>query len=109
MPCIFCQIIKKEIPSEIVFENKKFIAFKDINPKADFHILIVPKEHIESLNHLKKNQKDLMGELLFLVQKIAKKKKMKGYKLIINVGKKGGQLIDHLHLHFLSGKKIELP
>jgi histidine triad (HIT) family protein len=109
MECIFCKIIKKEIPSEIVYETDKVIVFKDIHPKAKIHLLILPKKHIISVNHLKETDKELMGELILSAQKIARGKKLKGYRLIINVGREGGQLISHLHLHLLSGKKIELP
>jgi histidine triad (HIT) family protein len=109
MECLFCKIIKKEIPSEIVYETDKVIVFKDIHPKAEVHLLILPKKHIVSVNHLEEKDKELMGELISTAQKIAKEKKLTGYKLIINVGREGGQLIDHLHLHLLSGKKIELP
>jgi len=107
--CLFCKIIKREIPSERVFENEKVLVIKDIHPKAEVHLLILPKKHIVSVNHLEEEDKELMGELILTAQEIAKEKKLTGYKLIINVGREGGQLIDHLHLHLLSGKKIELP
>ena len=107
--CLFCKIIKREIPSERVFENEKVLVIKDIHPKAEVHLLILPKKHIASVNHLGGEDKELMGELILTAQEIAKEKKLTGYKLIINVGREGGQLIDHLHLHLLSGKKIELP
>jgi histidine triad (HIT) family protein len=101
--CIFCKIAKGEIPSVKVFENKKIIAFNDINPKAKVHILVVPKKHIESVKHLEKIDGSLVAELIFAAQKIAKEKNLSGYKLVINVGREGGQLVDHLHLHLLSG------
>jgi histidine triad (HIT) family protein len=109
MECIFCKIIKKEIPSDIVYETNKVIVLKDIHPKAKIHLLILPKKHIISVNHLKEADKELIGELILSAQKIARGKKLKGYRLIINVGREGGQLISHLHLHLLSGKKIKLP
>lgn len=107
MSCIFCKIVKKEIPAEIIFEDRNFISFKDIKPKAPVHILIVPKKHIVSINHLRQNDRELMGELFLVTKKIAKKNKAdkKGYKLVFNVGRGGGQMIDHLHLHFLTGWK----
>lgn len=107
--CLFCKIIKKEIPSDIVYESNDIIAFQDIHPKAKIHILILPKRHIASVKHLKERDKELIGKIILVAQKIAKKKKLNGYKLIINVGRQGGQLISHLHLHLLSGKKIKLP
>jgi len=103
--CIFCKIIKKEIPSDIFYENQDLIVFKDIKPKAPLHYLIVPKQHIESVNHLQEENKELIGAMFLTAQKIADKLgiKDKGYKLIFNVGRGGGQIIDHLHLHILGG------
>ena len=100
--CIFCKIVKGEIPTTKIFENNDVIAFNDIHPKAKVHILIVPKKHIESVKHLEEIDKNLVGELVLTAQKIAKEKNLEGYKIIINVGREGGQLVDHLHLHLLS-------
>jgi histidine triad (HIT) family protein len=100
--CIFCKIINGEIPSSKVFEDEKLIAFNDINPKARVHILIVPKKHIESVKHLEENDKELVGEMFLAAQKLAKDNNLEGYKLIVNVGSQGGQLVDHLHIHLLS-------
>lgn len=100
--CIFCKIIKGEIPAEKVFENENVFAFLDIHPKAKVHVLVVPKKHIESVKYLQETDKELMGELVLAVQKIAKEKNLEGYKLIINVGREGGQLVDHLHWHLVS-------
>jgi histidine triad (HIT) family protein len=101
--CIFCKIINGEIPSTKVFENEKIIAFNDINPKAKVHILIVPKKHIKSIKHLEEVDKELVGELFLTAKEIAEDKGLEGYKLLINVGKEGGQLVNHLHIHLLSG------
>lgn len=109
MECLFCKIINKEVPSDICYEDGKVIAFKDIYPKAPIHFLILPKKHIPSVDHLEIQDKTLMGELILAAQKIAKEQKIKGYKLMINVGRDGGQIIDHLHLHFLAGKPMEMP
>jgi histidine triad (HIT) family protein len=105
MDCLFCKIIKKEIPSDIVYEDESFISFKDINPKAPIHLLIVPKKHISSINHLEEKDKEMIGELFLVAKRIAEKEgvKEKGYKLLFNVGKGGGQIIDHIHLHLLAG------
>ena len=100
--CIFCKIANGGIPTDKVFENDKVVAFNDINPKARIHILIVPKRHIESIKSLEEGDKDLIGELFLAAKKIAKDKNMGGYKLLFNVGREGGQLVDHLHLHLLS-------
>lgn len=107
MECLFCKIVNKEVPSEIIYEDGKFIVFKDINPKAPLHLLIVPKKHISSVDHLKKEDKTLVGELFLTAQKIARNQGLArtGYKLVFNVGKGGGQLINHLHLHLLGGWK----
>ncbi len=105
MECIFCKIAKKEIASEIVYENRNTMAFKDIKPLAPVHILIVPKKHILSLDQVEIKDKALMGDLILTAQKIATKTGLNqtGYKLVFNVGKGGGQIIPHLHLHLLGG------
>jgi histidine triad (HIT) family protein len=105
--CLFCKIINKEQEADIVFEDAKFVAFSNIAPKAPIHILIVPKKHIQSINHLEAEDKELVGELFLLAKKIAKEQKVSetGYKLIFNVGRGGGQIIDHIHLHLLGGWK----
>jgi histidine triad (HIT) family protein len=102
MDCLFCDIAQKKIPSVVVHEDEKFFVFKDINPKASFHVLIIPKKHIESIDHVELQDKELMGELILCAQKVAREKNLQGYKLAINVGRKGGQLVDHLHLHLLA-------
>ena len=100
--CIFCKIVNKEINSDIVDEDDSVIIFKDINPKAEIHLLIVPKEHIESIQS---NGSEKVAEKLILKAKqIAKEKGLEGYRLVFNVGKEGGQTVNHLHLHFLAGK-----
>lgn len=109
MDCLFCKIINKEMPAETVYEDEKFIAFKDIAPKAPLHFLIVPKKHIVSIDHVEIEDKALMGELILVSQRIAREKNLKGYKLLINVGREGGQMVDHLHLHLLSGNLTKLP
>jgi len=101
--CIFCKIIKGEIPSAKVFESDQIVAFNDIHPKAQVHILVVPKKHIESVKKLQETDKDLIGELILTAKKIANDNNLAGYKLVVNVGREGGQLVDHLHLHLLSG------
>lgn len=105
--CLFCKIINNEIFAEIVYNDERIIAFKDINPKAPIHFLIVPKKHIISIKYLKVEDKDLIGELFLVLKKLAKKNNLKGYKAVFNVGREGGQLIDHLHLHLLGGWKSE--
>lgn len=108
MNCIFCKIVKKEIPAEIVYENNVIIAFKDIKPVAPVHILVIPKSHIPSINHLKLKDKTLIGELILIAQKIAREQKVdkSGYRLVINIGEDAGQTIDHLHLHLIGGHRL---
>ena len=104
--CIFCKILNKELSADIVYEDDKILAFNDIHPEAPVHILIIPKEHIISVDYLREEHKELIGELVLAAKNIAKTKGLStGYKLAINVGKDGGQEIDHLHLHLLGGKK----
>lgn len=105
MICIFCKIIKKEIPASVVFEDKEIIAFKDIKPIAPVHVVIIPKKHIISVADIKEEDIMLMGKLIMSAKKIADDLKIskQGYKLLIRVGRGGGQEIDHIHLHLLSG------
>jgi len=102
MECVFCNIVNKKIPADIVYEDEKIIAFKDVNPQAPIHILIIPKIHIPSVDHIGVKDKTLVGELILTAQKIAQQNNLSGYKLLINVGRDGGQLVDHLHLHLLA-------
>lgn len=107
MDCLFCKIINKELPSDIIYEDEEIIVFKDIHPKAPFHVLIVPKKHIGSIMDL--DDGELAAKIILTAKKIAKDNNLTGYKLIFNVGRDGGQIVDHLHLHLLSGKPTELP
>ncbi|MCD6232892.1 histidine triad nucleotide-binding protein [bacterium] len=107
MDCLFCKIIKKELPAEIVYEDETILAFKDIHPKAPFHILIVPKKHIDSIKS--NGAERVVGGLVSVAKEIAQKRKIEGYKLVFNVGKEGGQVVNHLHLHLLVGKPVEMP
>jgi len=104
--CIFCKIVNNEIPSEKVFESDSVLAFQDINPKAPVHILIIPKKHIKSI--ASEGSEEVAKELIIVAKQIAVDKDIVGYKLLFNVGKEGGQMVDHLHLHLLSGKVVEL-
>jgi len=100
--CIFCKIIKGEIPSEKVHDDDICIAFKDIHPKAPVHLLIVPKEHIEKVSDLVEGKHDhLVGHMVNVANKLAKKEGVEGYKLQFNVGEKAGQEVMHIHLHLI--------
>jgi len=104
--CLFCKIVNKEIPSNIILENDKFIAFHDINPKAPIHILAIPKIHIDSFNDV---DSSLMADMSSFIQDIAKEVKIEksGYRVITNIGENGGQEIQHLHFHVLGGAKLK--
>lgn len=102
--CIFCKIINKKIPADIILENNDYIVFKDINPKAKLHLLIVPKEHISSLAHAGNNYNKLLGNMLLSLNQLAIEHGFpNGFRTIINTGPAGGQEVDHLHIHLLAG------
>ncbi len=111
MSSIFTKIINKEIPAAIVYEDEKCIAFRDIDPKAPVHILLVTKKEIPSLAKVTDDDKGLLGHLLATASKIAKEHGISdsGYRLVINTNKEGGQEIYHLHLHILGGRQMEWP
>ena len=106
--CVFCKIIKGEIPSEKVYEDEDVIAFKDINPVTLIHILVIPKKHIESLAHMQKEDEAIVGKIYGVINKIAEEKGFKdnGYRVIVNCGKDAGQEVMHLHFHVLAGAKF---
>lgn len=106
--CIFCKIINREIPSTIEYEDEEIIAFKDINPAAPIHILVIPKKHIKSLAELEESDERLIGKIYSIINKLADKYSVreKGYRVIVNCGKDGGQEVQHLHFHFLAGKQL---
>lgn len=97
--CIFCKIINGDFNTEFVYENEYVVVFKDINPKAPIHLLVVPKTHVASLNELE--DKNLMAELLMAVKETTKKIGLKSYKTLINTGEEAGQEVFHLHVHIL--------
>lgn len=108
--CIFCKIVKGEIPSKKAYEDDRVLAFYDINPVAPVHILVIPKEHIESLAQVKNEQLELIGYLHGVISHIAKDLNLdNGYRVVNNCGKDGGQEVDHLHFHLLGGKKMSWP
>ena len=112
MPTIFSKIINKEIPADIVFESENVLAFKDINPKAPVHILIIPKIEIPKVTDIKGSEHSaLLGEMIDAANKIAKEMKIAddGFRLVFNCGNNGGQDVYHLHLHLLGGRKMNWP
>lgn len=106
--CIFCKIIGGEIPSKKLYEDEEIIAFDDINPKAPVHFLVVPKKHIGSISEMSDDDEKLIGKVINVGQKIAKEKGLKGWKMLFNVNKEGGQVVFHVHLHILGGGKMDL-
>ncbi len=104
--CLFCKIVNKEIPSNIIAENENFLAFHDINPKAPVHILAIPKVHVDSFNEV---SPETMAGLTSFIQEIAKEVKIdkSGYRVITNIGENGGQEVKHLHFHVLGGTKLK--
>lgn len=106
--CIFCKIIKKEIPANIVYEDDKVMAFKDINPQAPIHILIVPKQHIPSVADINESNKAVVSDINIAAVKTAEKIGIKdsGFRLICNCGANAGQTVLHLHYHLLGGKVL---
>ena len=106
--CTFCKIIKGEIPSNKVYEDEEILAFKDINPAAPIHILVIPKKHLESLATMKEGDEKIISKIYQVINIIAekKKKKKKGYRVIVNCGKDGGQEVPHLHFHLLAGTQF---
>ena len=106
--CLFCKIIKGEVPSTKVYEDEKVLAFKDINPAAPIHILVIPKKHIDSLADLCEEDKEYVWSIHEAMNKIAEQQGFKkdGYRVIINCGKNAGQEVMHLHYHLLAGEKF---
>ena len=108
MDCIFCKIVAGEIPADTLYQDEVVIAFRDINPQAPVHVLIIPKEHVASLADLTESQSTLMGHMVDVANQLAKKEGVSesGYRLAINCGEQGGQLVPHLHLHLLGGRQL---
>ena len=106
--CVFCNIVNRTIEAQILFENERLIVIKDILPKAPVHLLIIPKKHILSITHVEAQDEPVVGEMVLVAKDMGIKYGVgeTGYKLVFNVGRDGGQVIPHLHLHLLGGKKM---
>lgn len=106
--CLFCKIIKGDIPSNKVYEDDEILAFYDINPATPIHILVIPKKHITSLAHLEDGDEKIIGKIYKVIDRISEEKgfKQEGYRVIVNCGKNGGQEVMHLHFHILAGTKL---
>ena len=108
MDCIFCQIVAGKVPSDIVYQDEEVIAFRDIEPQAPAHLLIIPKRHIPSLAHLSEAESPLIGHMVNIANQLAKQEGISesGYRLVVSCGKEGGQLVPHLHMHLLGGRRL---
>src|SRR5690242_10195890 len=106
--CIFCKIVQGEIPSTVVFQNDEIMAFRDINPVAPTHVLIVPRQHITSTADIDEQTVSLVGRMVQVAAQIARSENVEtsGYRLITNTGPDSGQIVNHLHLHLLGGRKL---
>lgn len=111
MDCIFCQIANHTAPANIVYEDEDVIAFHDIKPQAPVHILIIPKQHISTMNDLNEEQAYLSGKLLLTASQLAKELNLaeKGYRVTMNCNQDGGQTVYHIHLHLLAGRQMRWP
>ena len=111
MNCIFCRIAAGEIDSDIIYEDDRVVAFRDLNPQAPVHVLIIPREHIASLDATSAMDADLLGHCALVAAELARTERIaeSGYRLLLNVGRDGGQSVDHLHLHLLGGRRMQWP
>ncbi len=107
--CIFCKIVSGKIPSKKVYENEDVLAFNDVSPQAPIHIIIIPKEHIHSLEKINEDNYKTTGKLILAASKIASEKKLDGYRLVINCNEIAGQNVFHLHCHLLAGRAMNWP
>ncbi|MCS7064847.1 MAG: histidine triad nucleotide-binding protein [Fimbriimonadales bacterium] len=109
--CLFCKIASREIPATIIYEDEHAVAFRDINPQAPVHVLIIPRAHIASLAELKSEQTALMGHLLWACAEIARQEgvETEGYRVVLNTNRAAGQSVFHLHLHLLGGRHLMWP
>ncbi len=108
MDCVFCKIVRKEIPCEPLLETDELLAFKDINPVAPFHVLVIPKRHISTLNDIEEEDERLLGRMALAAAALAGKGGFaeSGYRLVINCNRDGGQEVFHIHMHVLAGRRI---
>jgi histidine triad (HIT) family protein len=109
--CIFCKIARKEIPATVVAETDQWVVFRDINPQAPTHLLIVPRRHVPSVNDLSDADRDLVGVLLLAARTLAEKEGIagSGYRVVVNTNADAGQSVPHLHLHLLGGRRMRWP
>ena len=109
--CLFCKIVKKDIPAKIAYENEHVVAFHDLHPQSPVHVLVIPKRHLTSLAHSTEEHTELLGHCLYAITVVAKQLGVdqNGYRTVINTGNDGGQTVHHLHLHLLAGRQHTWP
>jgi len=111
MNCLFCKIAQAEIPATVVFEDDELMAFRDINPQAPTHLLVIPKRHIATINDCNDQDEQLLGSMILRAKKLAQAEGLSedGYRLIFNINSGGGQEVYHIHLHLLGGRQMTWP
>ena len=108
MDCIFCKIAAKEVPSEIIYEDEKVLVFKDLEPKAPIHILVIPKTHISSVMEINEENSEIISHIFKVIKKLSSKLNLQnGFRIVNNCGKYGGQTVNHIHFHVLGGQQLE--
>ena len=109
--CLFCKIVEKKIPADIVYESEDIIAFKDIEPKAPIHCLIIPKKHISTINDIDGSNSNIIGLMYEAAAQLARTFNVDkdGYRVVMNCNSNGGQTVYHIHLHFLAGRQLSWP
>ena len=107
--CLFCRIVRREIPAKVIHEDEHTLAFRDIDPKAPTHVLVIPKVHVESLNEI--DDPALVGRLMLAAKQIAEAEGIaeSGYRTVVNTGSNGGQTVFHIHVHLLGGRRLTWP
>ena len=111
MDCLFCKIAQGTIPAAIIYENNEIMAFRDLNPQAPKHLLVIPRQHIATINDAKEEHQALLGKMILGAQKIAQTEGLSetGYRLVFNINPDGGQTVYHIHLHLLGGRQMTWP
>lgn len=109
--CLFCKMVSGEISADTVYENDNVLAFRDINPQAPTHVLVIPKQHIATINDLDESHRDLVGELFLAAKEIAQQEGIgeRGYRTVMNCNEESGQSVFHVHLHVLGGRRMNWP
>jgi histidine triad (HIT) family protein len=111
MDCLFCRVANGELPTEIIYEDDDILAFRDINPQAPTHALVIPKRHIDSINHATPDDAELLGRMVLAAKEVAAQEGLHdaGYRLVFNINNHGGQTVYHIHLHVLGGRQMTWP